>query len=291
MREVKILVVGMGLIGGSVCKGLKKYTDYKVGGYDSNGSIVKSAFETGVIDIPVKNKKEFHDYNVVIIAINPLHMSDFLESCVENFSQNAIIADVCGVKGELPARLTALCAEHGLRYVSTHPMAGRERPGFENSFADLFLNANFIVTPIAGSDLNAIETIEGIAREIGFNNFSRVSPEEHDSIIAYTSQLAHVISSAYVKSPTIARDKGFTGGSFQDMSRIATMNEDMWTALFLLNREKLVEETDILIENLLKYKIAIAQGDEEELKRLIRESRLLKEKNLSDNRFLTRFDG
>ncbi|MDR1755166.1 MAG: prephenate dehydrogenase [Eubacterium sp.] len=287
---MRILIAGLGLIGGSVCKALKKYTDHEVGGFDLNSNILKRAKKETTIDKAVYEKSKFIEYDCFILCINPLFVDGFMRDCDGCFSEKTIIADVCGVKNDLPQTMTEFCASRGLHYVSTHPMAGKERSGYENSSADLFLNANFIVTPVSDTDLNAMETVERIACEIGFKNFIRISPSEHDSVIAYTSQLAHVVSGAYVKSPMMEKEKGFTGGSFQDMTRIATMDEDLWSALFLLNKDKLISEIDILLENISLYKKALGESNELELKRLICESRVLKEKDLSNTKFLTRFD-
>lgn len=287
---MKILVAGIGLIGGSICKALRKYTDHEVGGYDIDPDIIIKAYNDKAINYAVSDKSGFNEYEILIICINPLFIEAFLKDCVPYLSKGMVIADVCGVKGKLPEEMTAFCSQHGFRYVSSHPMAGKERPGYENSDADLFFNANFIITPVDETNPHAADMIEELAGEIGFRNFSRISPEEHDRIIAYTSQLAHIVSSAYVKSPAMEKEKGFTGGSFQDMTRIATMNEDMWTALFSLNRERLIEEIDIFSDNIGKYRNALLNNDTQKLRRLIYESRVLKEKDLSNTAFLTRFD-
>lgn len=168
----------------------------------------------------------------------------------------------------------------GLRYVGIHPMAGKEFGGYNNSCADLFQKANFIIAPFENSRPADIDLLTNLAKEIGAGKIVVTTPEDHDKMIAYTSQLAHIVSSAYVKSPELDLECGFSGGSFQDMTRIATMNEKMWTDLFMQNRENLMYELDILIENLTKYNTALKNSDSDEMLRLIAEGRQLKEENL-----------
>jgi len=178
--------------------------------------------------------------------------------------------------------ITELALKHSVHYVGTHPMAGKEFSGFNYSDKDLFNGANFIVTPIKDTDTNALNKVIKLAKEIGFGHIINTDPYEHDKIIAYTSQLAHIVSSAYVKSPTLEKEKGFTGGSFQDMTRIATLNEDMWTSLFLLNKENLLFEIDTLIQNLKLYYDIISKNNSDKLRDLLRDGRILKEKNLQN---------
>jgi len=159
-------------------------------------------------------------------------------------------------------------------------MAGKEFGGYYNSTADLFVKANFIVVPFEDSLPEDRVILKKIAKEIGAGKIIETSPENHDKMIAYTSQLAHIVSSAYVKSPELGLECGFSGGSFQDMTRIATMNEKMWTDLFMQNRENLQYELELLIDNLKKYADALRDGDSERMLKLIAEGRELKEDNL-----------
>ena len=168
----------------------------------------------------------------------------------------------------------------GIRYMGMHPMAGKEFGGYQNSTPDLFKNANFIVAPFDNDNEKDTELLKSLAREIGAGKIVVTSPENHDKMIAYTSQLAHIVSSAYVKSPELGLECGFSGGSFQDMTRIATMNEKMWTDLFMQNRENLIFELETLIENLKKYSKALEENDSEKMLSLIAEGRKLKEDNL-----------
>ena len=167
-----------------------------------------------------------------------------------------------------------------MRYVGIHPMAGKEFGGYYNSTADLFVKANFIIAPFDDSEENDINLLRELAKEIGAGKIVVTSPENHDKMIAYTSQLAHIVSSAYVKSPELGLECGFSGGSFQDMTRIANKNEDMWTDLFMQNRRHLMYELDMLIQNLNKYNDALKNSDNAAMRKLIAEGRELKEENL-----------
>ncbi len=275
---MNILVVGLGLIGGSLCKALKKYTYHTVTGCDLNHDIENAALRDVALDNVFDGN--YKGYDLVIIALFPEASEKFLEDHAHEIEKGTLITDVCGIKGDFSDRIKKISESNGLRYVGIHPMAGKEFGGYYNSTADLFLKANFIVAPFADSSEKDIEMLTSVAKEIGAGKIVVTSPENHDKMIAYTSQLAHIVSSAYVKSPELSLECGFSGGSFQDMTRIATMNEKMWTDLFMQNRENLRYELDTLIANLNKYSEALKRGDSEKLRSLIAEGRELKEENL-----------
>lgn len=275
---MKILVVGLGLIGGSLCKALKKYTTHYVVGCDINHDIEFAALRDVAIDEEFKG--DFNGFDLVIMSLFPEQTESYLKENISRFDKSTLITDVCGIKGGFSERVKALAEENGMRYVGIHPMAGKEFGGYANSSADLFQRANFIVAPFTDSKDEDVELLKSLAAELGAGKIVVTSPENHDKMIAYTSQLAHIVSSAYVKSPELGLECGFSGGSFQDMTRIATMNEKMWTDLFMQNRDNLIFELDTLIENLNKYSHALRFGDAEEMLALIAEGRRLKEENL-----------
>lgn len=275
---MKILVVGLGLIGGSVCKALKKYTNHFVVGCDINHDIEYSALRDVAVDETFKG--DFSGFDIIIVSLFPQAAEKYITENIGKFDKKTLITDVCGIKGGFSERIEKLAEDHNLRYIGIHPMAGKEFGGYHNSSADLFQKANFIIAPFSDSEPEDISLLKKLAKELGAGNIVTTTPENHDKMIAYTSQLAHIVSSAYVKSPELGLECGFSGGSFQDMTRIATMNEKMWTDLFLQNRENLIFELDTLIENLLKYSDALRNSDEKELLRLIAEGRTLKENNL-----------
>ena len=277
---MNILIIGLGLIGGSFCKSLSKRTNHSIYGYDKDNTVSQKALNDGSI-ISVLSPENFSRADLTFICLHPTASVNFLKENITHFKENSVIADVCGVKGNISAQMSEITKPYKINYVGTHPMAGREFGGYDNSLENLFDNASFIVTPTDSTDTVALETVKSIALEIGFGKIITTSPVEHDRTIAYTSQLAHIVSSAYVKSPSIENESGFTAGSFQDMTRIATVNENMWSDLFMQNQEPLLNELDTLISNLTKYREAIANSDAPKLTDLLREGRIIKEHDLS----------
>ena len=275
---MKILVVGLGLIGGSLCKALKKYTYHKVAGCDINRDIENAALRDVALDEVFDGNYE--GYDLIVISLFPEGTERFFAENASKIGKNTLITDVCGIKGDFSQRMKKIAERNGLRYVGIHPMAGKEFGGYYNSTADLFVKANFIIAPFVDSQQSDIDLLNGLAKEVGAGKIVITSPENHDKMIAYTSQLAHIVSSAYVKSPELGLECGFSGGSFQDMTRIATMNEKMWTDLFMQNRDNLIFELDTLIENLNKYRKALDESDSAGMLELIAEGRKLKEDNL-----------
>lgn len=276
---MKILVVGLGLIGGSYCKAITSYTNHKVYGLDNSESVIMSAKKLGCITDSA-DISQLNMFDMVIVCLHPIPAERFMKENMTSFKKGCILTDVCGIKGQMSVNMTRLANKHGVHYIGTHPMAGKEHFGFDFSDGSLFIGANFIVTPTEDTDKNSLLVVETLAKEMGFEKIVETSPFDHDSIIAYTSQLAHVVSSAYVKSPTMQKELGFSAGSFKDMTRIATLNESMWTSLFLSNRDCLVFEIDELIKHLTEYRNAISENDDKNLCRLLKDGRILKEENL-----------
>ena len=279
MEQMKILVVGLGLIGGSMCKAIRRYTNHLVYGYDTDGAVLAQAVRDGAI-LEAVPESGFHEFDLIMVCLHPRAAMGFFDAHIPDFRPGAILTDVCGIKGALVKHVTALAAQHGQRYVGMHPMAGKERFGYPFSDGGLFLGANCIITPIPHTDKEAVCILEQLVHDLGFTRIVETTPEGHDAMIAYTSQLAHVVSSAYVKSPTLELENGYSGGSFQDMTRTATLNEDMWASLFLENRAHLLFELDTLIGNLQAYRDAIDSNDNDTLVELLRDGRIRKEQNL-----------
>lgn len=279
---MRILVVGLGLIGGSVCKALHTFTEHSVYGCDANAEITEKAMAQHVIDGVVT--EDCSGFDMIVVSLYPEIVRSWVQQHVQSMTPGTIVIDVAGVKADIPETMGKLCAEYGVHYLGTHPMAGKERFGFDASDENLFQGANFILTPMPDTPKAVTAEVKNFAHQIGFRRFVLTTPKLHDRMIAYTSQLAHVVSSAYVKSPVIELESGFSGGSFHDMTRIATMNEDMWTMLFLENRESLIEELDVLIENLQEYRAVLDSADSDALHRLIADGRKRKEENLQRRR-------
>lgn len=261
---MKIAVAGLGLIGGSAAKALRR-AGYVADGWDRE-EIAARAVRDGCIGAAVQ---DFSDYDIVFVALPPDAAMRFIDGT--SFGQGAIVADFCGVKGAIEE---LVCSRvRCFRYVGCHPMAGKEVSGYENSCEDLFDGASMIVTGNDKTDPDAVRCLEEIYGKMGFSCIVHCSAREHDGRIAYTSQLAHIVSSAYVKSPSANGFAGFTGGSFQDMTRIAGVDENLWSRLYMLNLPAVTQELSTLIAHLNEYLCAFRAGDEETLRGLLREGR------------------
>ncbi len=276
---MKIVTVGLGLIGGSLCKAIKKHTDHLVGGIDIDRRTVKMALSQNAIDYEAKDVSEA---DVSIISLFPPTIISYIKENADLFKEGSIVIDTGGIKKKIVDEVTDILAERGVTFIGVHPMAGREFSGFEYSLDNLFDNASFIMTPTEKTPEKEQNLIEDLARSIHFKKVVKASPEEHDRIIAFTSQLAHVVSNGYIKSPTHAEQLGFSAGSFQDLTRVAKLNEDMWTPLFIMNKDPLCFEIDHIIEKLKEYRDAISDEDSTRLRELLREGRILKETTPAD---------
>jgi len=279
MNEVEFMIigiVGLGLIGGSIAKAIKENTENTVLGYDIAEPVVCKAKLIKAIDGELSGQN-LSECDIVIIA---LYLEDTIRYIKENaglFKKGGIVMDCCGVKRDICAAAEPISRKNGFEFVGGHPMAGIEFSGFEYSQKSLFVNASMIITPFPGTFIEVIETLKKLFLKIGFNNFQITTPEEHDKMIAFTSQLAHVVSSAYVKGPAALKHKGFSAGSYKDMTRVAKLNEKMWTELFLSNRENLIYEIDTLAERLKEYSEALKKEDASSLNTLLREGREIKQ--------------
>ena len=272
---MNIGVVGLGLIGGSIAKAIKQNTEHTVFGTDIDESIVLKAKLLEAIDETLCDDL-FCKLDLLILALYPHDTIEYLKQHAGIIKKGGIVVDCCGVKRPVCTESASIADAHGFTFVGAHPMAGREFSGFAYSKDTLFCNASMVLTPTSGTDIRIIELLKGLFTSLGFTNMQISTPEEHDRIIAYTSQLAHVLSSAYIKSQTAGRHKGFSAGSFRDMTRVATLNETMWTELFLLNRDNLSTEIDELISHLRAYSEALKQNDETGLRTLLHEGSMRK---------------
>ena len=230
----------------------------------------------GVLD-GVADEKALAETDLLIIGLYPAATVSWLLEHMPKLKKGCIIVDMVGVKQYLVERLEKPAIEAGVHYVGGHPMAGHEFSGYAFATADLFQDASMILVETASSPLWAVDEAEGFFAQLGFARVVRCSAEQHDKMIAFTSQLAHVVSSAYIKSPEALRHNGYSAGSYKDLTRVAKLNEDMWTELFLLNQKPLVQEIDEIIGHLTEYRDAIAGGETERLRKLLRDGRERKE--------------
>lgn len=275
---MKTAVVGLGLIGGSIAKAIKKNTDDMVYGMDISGSTVAAALSEEAIDGTIE-PENLSICDIVIVALHPNETIDFILKNKNNFKKGGIVIDCCGVKESIVNAVEQPLCDYGVRFLGCHPMAGREFSGFAYSLDNLFEKASFIMTPTDNTKMSAVKEISAFAYRVGFAKCVVSSPREHDEIIAFTSQLAHVVSSAYIKSPTLDKQAGFSAGSFKDLTRVAKLNADMWTTLFMMNKDALVSELDHIIGSLTDYRECISSGDAETLHKLLQEGTDLKEKS------------
>lgn len=243
-----------------------KRADYEVYGYNRSPKPLEYALEHGIIDGAVT---EFTVFDIVFVALPPQATVDFINA--HKFKNGAIVADICGVKGWVEDEIYK--KQRNFRYVGCHPMAGKEVVGIKNASAGLFDGASMIVTSNGDTDSNAYDTVISLATEMGFGRIVECSAEYHDRKIAYTSQLAHIVSNAYVKDGDAEDCLGFTGGSFQDMTRIAGVDEEVWAELYLKNKENVSEKISMLISSLTEIKNALDGGNEEQLKCVLKNGR------------------
>ena len=216
--------------------------------------------------------------DLIFIALYPQAAVEYLRAIAPRISSHTVVIDLCGTKKQICDVGFALARQYGFTFVGGHPMAGKQYSGIKYARATLFGGAPMVIVPPVYDDMSFIERIKDMLAPAGFGKLSVTTAEKHDEIIAFTSQLAHVVSNAYVKSPTAEIHKGFSAGSYKDLTRVAWLNENMWTELFLENKEPLLVELDHIIGALSEYRDAIAQDDREGLRTLLREGREAKEK-------------
>lgn len=276
---MNIAVVGLGLIGGSFCKALKKNTFHKILGIDNNKETINKALDCGAIDEEI-TPEQLSEANLTIICLYPEAIVEFVKKYARYFKKGGIVIDSCGVKEYIVNECTPILEKEGSIFVGTHPMAGREFSGFDYATDDLYNGASFIITPTESTPQIAVDLLQTLASSIGFGKAVVSTPKKHDEVIAYTSQLAHVVSNAYVKSPAMLHFDGFSAGSFQDLTRVAKLNEYMWSELFMCNKEALLKEMNCIINSVTEYRDAIERGDLDTLIKLLRDGRELKEQSL-----------
>ena len=274
---MKIGIVGLGLIGGSLAKAFKFNTDYEVFACDTNEVSYKRAVLVNAVDGKL-TEETICECDYIFLALDPEATLQYMKENAKYINRDAIVIDCCGVKEYVCPELFRLSEEFGFHYVGGHPMAGRQFSGFRYAQENLFDGASMILVPKAGEDIALLEKVKKCLVRIGFRHVTVTSAGKHDEIIAYTSQLAHVVSNAYVKSPRAEAHKGFSAGSYRDLTRVAKLSETMWTELFMENRGNLVAELDFIIDSLSEYRDALVENDAERLCTLLREGRQRKER-------------
>ena len=268
-------VVGLGLIGGSIAKAYKRVEDMTVLGFDQDISIMDFAFMAEAIDgkLTQENIKECH---CIFLATYPQGVIDWVKTNAANIREETIVIDCSGTKEKICETLFPIAEEHGFTFVGGHPMAGTHHSGFKYSRCDMFDGAQMVIVPPTFDDIRLFDHLKTVLAPVGFADISFTTGEEHDQIISFTSQMPHIISNGFIKSETAKRHKGYSAGSYRDLTRVAWLNPTMWAELFLENKTHLVQELDIFIDAMNAYKEAIEAGDEDKLIQLLEEGRQCK---------------
>lgn len=274
---MKIAVIGLGLIGGSLARTIKLHTDHTVYGCDLNPETLMQAQLLGAIDAPLTDDL-LRGCDMTLVALYPEAIVRWIGEHAPLFKADSLVIDCGGVKQVIEDALRPLTEGAAWHFIGGHPMAGREYSGFRYARDDLFDRASMILTPRGDEDPALLQRARDFFLDIGFRRVQFTTPRTHDEMIAYTSQLAHIVSSAYVKCPLADRHRGFSAGSFADMTRVARLNEGMWTELFFDNREALLPEVDGLVARLTAYRDALRDGDRDAMMTLLREGRETKER-------------
>ena len=278
---MKIGIAGLGLIGGSMAKAYREFSDaddlgYEIYGYNRSKSITDFAILQGVLDGAL-DESTIPECDLIFIGLYPVSSIEYMEKIAPLVKKSAFMIDLCGTKKEICRAGFALAEKYGFTFVGGHPMAGTHFSGYKYSKSTMFKGAPMVIVPPRFDDILLLDKIKRLLEPAGFGKFSFTTADEHDRMIAFTSQLAHVVSNAYVKSPTAKNHKGFSAGSYKDMTRVAWLNEKMWTELFFENKEPLLYEINEIISSLSEYRDALATGDKEKMQEILKTGRIAKE--------------
>lgn len=276
---MKIVVVGLGVIGGSFTMALKKAGYNEVYGIDTNKESLEKAKRQGLIkDGFISGEEILKDADFVVISLYPRLIKKFILDNEKNFKDGAVITDTTGIK-KLFIEDVINVLPHNIDFIFGHPMAGREKKGIDFASAEVFSGANYIITPVERNKSENLDLVENLVYKLGFKSVRRITPEYHDEMIGYTSQLPHTLAVALVNSDIEGRETGgFIGDSYRDLTRIANINEDLWSELFLGNKENLLKSIESFETELDKIKDAIKSDDKESLRNLFIKSTKRREK-------------
>lgn len=272
---MNILICGLGLIGASLAKTLKKNTNHTVLGWNRTESVTEKALRDGVIDKTGDIDSLMAEADITFVNFYPEAIVSFILEHKSSFKKDSVVTDSCGIKTKICRAMEK--EKLDFYFIGAHPMAGREVGGYDNSLDTLYDKASFIVTPVDGTPRNKVDALVGLAESMGFARTVVTTPEHHDEMIAFTSQIAHVLACSYVLSPLAPSHAGYSAGSYRDVSRVARINADMWADLFIDNKEALVKEIDDLVSNLMQFKYNIVNEDSPALKDLMNRANKIKE--------------
>ena len=273
---MRVGIIGLGLIGGSMAKAYKRDPRWEVYGANRSRSIVDFAILAQAIDGELTDEI-LPTLDLLFLASFPQGVIDQLRRISPMLSRDCVVIDLSGIKEKVCDACFPIAREYGFTFVGGHPMAGTHNSGFKYSRADMFDGAPMVIVPPTFDDIELLDRVKALLQPARFGRISAITAQEHDKRIAFTSQLAHIVSNAYIKSPTARSHDGFSAGSYRDLTRVAWLNPDMWAELFLENREALLFELDTLTASLKKYRDALADNDFDALRALLDEGRRIKE--------------
>ena len=268
-------IVGLGLIGGSFAKAYRA-AGWQVFAHDVDASTLSFAQMAGAVDAPL-TMDNLASCDLVLICVYPQAAVDYLRAAAPHIGKKPVVIDCCGTKRVVCDACFPLSKQYSFTYLGGHPMAGTHNSGFKYARENLYHGAPMVIVPPRYDDITLLQRVKDLLTPAGFGSISVTTADEHDAMIAFTSQLAHIASNAYIKSPTASRHKGFSAGSYRDMTRVAWLAPRMWAELFMENKEFLCKEIDSYIKHLSEYKSAMESDDEQTLVRLLDEGRRRKE--------------
>lgn len=274
-ESMTVGVVGLGLMGGSFAKAYHE-AGHRVLAFNRSRDTLEIAMMNGVVADEL-NEHTIGQCDLIIIALYPQATVDYLQRMAPYIASHTLVIDTCGVKRKVCEACFPIAAEHGFTFVGGHPMAGTQFSGYKYSRASMYKDAAMIIVPPRYDSIEFFDEVKSLLAPCRFGRMTITTAENHDRMIAFSSQMAHVVSNAFVKSPAAREHKGYSAGSYKDMTRVAWLNETMWAELFIENKDFLLQELDVLIENLGRYRAAMAEENEPELKALLKEGRLIKE--------------
>ena len=273
---MNIGIIGLGLIGGSLAKAYKAAM-HTVYAKETDKSILDFAILSGAVDAPLDDDA-LRKCELILIAIYPQAAIEYLDETAKHILPETTVIDCCGTKKNICDAGFKAAERYGFTFVGGHPMAGTEQSGFKHSKATMFKGAPMIIVPPVYDDILFLDKIKRLLAPAEFGRLTVTTAEKHDAMIAFTSQMAHLVSNAFIKSPTVLEHKGYSAGSYKDLTRVAWLNERLWAELFLENRDHLLFELDLFIASLAQYRDALKNDDFDYLKTLLYDGRCLKEK-------------
>ena len=262
-------ILGLGLIGGSMARAYA-LEGHSVFAADADENILKFATLAGAVQGRL-DENTIGSCDLIFLAIYPEGSIRWLKDNAALIAKSALVMDLCGIKGQICKSCFPIAEKFGFTFIGGHPMAGSQFSGFKYSRADLFQGAPMVLVPEVFDSMAVLEQAKQLLAPCGFGSFSVTTAREHDEMIAFTSQMPHLLSNAFIKSPAALNHKGFSAGSYRDFTRVAWLNSEMWAELFLSNRENLLAELDLFMENLRAYREALAKPDLKQLQALLEE--------------------